>query len=170
MKKGVIMAKRVARMGVFVALAMIFSYIEALIPINLGVPGIKLGLANIVIVIGLYLFLAKDTFLISLVRIILSNLLFGNGLSLIYSLAGGILSFLVMVMLKRTSHFTVIGVSVAGGVFHNVGQIFVAFLILQNMSIIGYLPFLMIAGIITGTLMGFLSLQVIRTIENKRNI
>lgn len=167
MKNGVIMAKRVARMGVFVALAMIFSYIEALIPINLGIPGVKLGLANIVIVIGLYLFSTEDTFVISLVRIILSGLLFGNGLSLIYSLAGGILSFFVMVLLKKTSQFTVIGVSVAGGVFHNVGQIFVAVFILQNMTVIGYLPILMIAGIITGTLMGLLSLRVIRIMEKK---
>ena len=167
MKNGVIMAKRVARMGVFVALAMIFSYIEALIPINLGIPGVKLGLANIVIVIGLYLFSTKDTFVISLVRIILSGFLFGNGLSLIYSLTGGILSFFVMVLLKKTSQFTVIGVSVAGGVFHNVGQILVAVFILQNMTVIGYLPILIIAGIITGTLMGLLSLRVIRIMEKK---
>lgn len=155
------MSKKVARMGVFVALAMIFSYVEVLIPFHFGIPGVKLGIANLVVVTGLYLFSAKEVFMISMVRIVLMGLLFGNGMSLIYSLAGGILSFLVMLLCKRVSLFSIIGISIVGGVFHNVGQIFAAMVVLQNEKIIAYLPVLLVAGVVTGALNGILSKQII---------
>ena len=145
---------RVAAYGVFAALALIFSYVEALIPINLGIYGVKLGLANLIVVIALYKMHAKEAFTISVVRIIVSGFLFGNMVSILYSLAGGILSFLVMYLMKRTGKFSIIGVSIAGGVFHNIGQLIAAILVVKTLSIAYYGPVLVIAGLISGALIG----------------
>lgn len=148
-------------MGLMTALAMIFSYIEFLIPISIGIPGIKLGLANIVTVVALYILKPHEAFLINLVRIMLCGLLFGNSMSLIYSLSGGILSFVIMLLLKKINGFSVYGVSIAGGVTHNIGQILAAMAVLENVMIAYYLPVLLIAGAATGFLMGFLSSRII---------
>lgn len=156
------MGKKVARVGVFVALAMIFSYIEVLIPFNFGIPGVKLGVANIVTVTSLYMFSTGEAFGISMIRILLMGLLFGNGLSLVYSLAGGLLSFVVMWIGKKTKWFSIMGVSIAGGVSHNVGQIAAAMLVLQNAAIVSYLPVLLVAGVITGYLIGVLADRIIK--------
>ena len=155
------MSKKVARMGVFIALAMIFSYIEVLIPFNFGIPGVKLGIANIVTVTSLYMFSTGEAFGISVIRIVLMGILFGNGMSLLYSLAGGLLSFLAMWIGKRTSWFSVIGVSVAGGVFHNVGQILAVMLVMKNTMFVAYLPVLLVAGIVTGYLIGLLANKMV---------
>ena len=120
------MKNRVAYFGVFTALALIFSYVETLIPINFGIPGVKLGLANLVIVIALYKMKLTEVYLLSVVRVLLSGFIFGNYFSIIYSLAGGLLSLTVMALLKKNKGFSVMGISVAGGVFHNVGQLIVA--------------------------------------------
>ena len=122
------MKNRVAYFGVFTALALIFSYVETLIPINFGIPGVKLGLANLVIVIALYKMKLTEVYLLSVVRVLLSGFIFGNYFSIIYSLAGGLLSLTVMALLKKSKGFSVMGISVAGGVFHNVGQLIVAML------------------------------------------
>lgn len=159
-------ARRVARVAVLVALAMILSYVETLIPVNFGVPGIKLGLANLVVVTALAVLHPGEAFLISAIRILLVGLLFGNGASLLYSLAGGLLSFLVMLLLARTKAFSVYGVSVAGGVSHNIGQIAAAAALLGSRSIVWYLPVLMIAGILTGLLIGFLSARIARVLAH----
>ena len=148
-------------MGLLTALAMIFSYIEFLIPISLGIPGIKLGLANLVVVTALYVMRPHEAFLINIVRILLSGLLFGNSMSLIYSISGGVLSFFIMLALKKANGFSVFGVSIAGGVAHNIGQILAAMLILENVMIAYYLPVLLIAGILTGLLIGFLASRII---------
>ena len=113
------MKNRVAYFGVFTALALIFSYVETLIPINFGIPGVKLGLANLVIVIALYKMKLTEVYLLSVVRVLLSGFIFGNYFSIIYSLAGGLLSLTVMALLKKSKGFSVMGISVAGGVFHN---------------------------------------------------
>ena len=162
------MAKRIATDGIFIALALIFSFVESLIPFNFGVPGIKLGLANIVIVTGLYYMKLTDVCLISLVRIVISSLLFGNLMALIYSLAGGVLSLAVMVLLKRTDKFSVTGVSMAGGVFHNVGQILAAMAVTGVPVIAYYLPVLMVTGLLTGAVMGFISGRVLILFVNNR--
>jgi heptaprenyl diphosphate synthase len=154
-------SKKTALMGLMTALAMIFSYIEFLIPISIGIPGIKLGLANIVTVVALYILKPHEAFLINLVRIMLCGLLFGNSMSLIYSLSGGILSFVIMLLLKKINGFSVYGVSIAGGVTHNIGQILAAMAVLENVMIAYYLPVLLIAGAATGFLMGFLSSRII---------
>ena len=145
---------RVAVFGVFTALALIFSYVELLIPINFGIPGAKLGLANLVIIIVLYKTDWKEALLLSVVRIVLAGFLFGNLFGILYSLAGGILSLAVMALLKRSGAFSIIGVSMAGGVSHNVGQLIMAMLVVETYAVGYYLPVLLIAGLITGTLIG----------------
>lgn len=154
------MAKRVAYCAMLTALAMIFGYVEALIPFNFGIPGVKLGLANLVIVVALYLLPAHQVFFIQIARIVLVSFLFGNLSMMLYSLAGGLLSFLVMSLLKKAGGFSAIGVSIAGGVTHNIGQLIVAMLVVQNMKIAYYASVLMIAGLITGGLIGMLAQRI----------
>ena len=164
------LTKRVTTAGVFVALALIFGYVESLIPFNFGVPGIKLGLANVVVVTALYMMKLPDTILISVIRIVVSGLLFGNLMSLAYSLAGGVLSLLIMILLKKTEKFSVIGVSIAGGVLHNTGQILMA-MILTGVSVISYyLPVLIGVGILTGFLIGIVSGRVLMIFERSTKI
>ena len=150
-------SRKIALCAMLMALAMIFSYVEVLIPINLGVPGIKLGIANLVVVVGLFFLPAGEVLMISVARILLMGYLFGNGMSILYSLAGGLLSFLVMFLLKHIKGFSITGVSIAGGVTHNVAQICVAALVVQNRKLFYYLPALLVAGVITGMLIGILS-------------
>jgi heptaprenyl diphosphate synthase len=162
------MKSRTVSFGVFVALALIFSYIETLIPINFGIPGVKLGLANLVIVIGLYKIGLFEDYLLSVTRVVLAGFLFGNLFSIIYSLAGGLLSLTVMAVLKKTGKFDIMGVSIAGGVFHNIGQICVAALVLENISIFNYIPVLLISGLLTGALIGIVSQEVLKRLRNVR--
>lgn len=112
------MAKRVAYSAILIALAMIFSYVEVLIPFHFGIPGIKLGLANLVVVMAIYILKPAQTLVISIARIVLVSFLFGSMSSMLYSLAGGVLSFLVMLLLRKNKGFSVMGVSIAGGVSH----------------------------------------------------
>lgn len=149
--------KSIAHCAMLTALAMIFGYVEALIPFHFGLPGIKLGLANLVIVLALYRFPAGQVFAIQVMRIVLVSFLFGNMSMMIYSLAGGILSLLTMLFLKKTNWFSVIGVSIAGGVSHNLGQLAVALLVVQNLKITFYVPVLLTAGLVTGCLIGMLT-------------
>lgn len=141
----------------FTALAFVLSYIEFLLPINLAIPGIKLGLANLVIIVSLYTLGASWAFPLSLVRILLTGLTFGNPASMIYSLSGGMLSLAIMVVAKRCKLFSVTGVSVLGGVFHNVGQILAAILVVETASLLYYLPVLILSGTVAGVLIGILS-------------
>ena len=136
--------KRIACLGLFIALAFVLSYVEFLLPLNIGIPGAKVGLANLVVMVALYTLGKKDAALLSFVRVVLVGLTFGNLAMLLYSLAGAILSFLAMLIAKRTKLFSITGVSVLGGVFHNVGQIIVAMLVLETGSLLYYLPFLIV--------------------------
>lgn len=149
--------RRVALDGILVALALIFSYAETFIPFNFGVPGIKLGLANLVVLLGLTFLPAVDVLLISLVRILLSSLLFGNVMSLWYSLAGGLLSFAVMYLLSRRDDVSLIGMSMTGGVLHNVGQVVTAAIVVKTIQLTWYLPVLLVAGLVTGAIVGALA-------------
>ena len=162
------MKNRVAYFGVFTALALMFSYIETMIPIQFGVPGIKLGLANIMVVIMLYKSSAKEALLLSIVRIMLSGFLFGNLSSILYSIAGGVLSLGIMTLLKKQGGFSVIGVSVAGGVSHNVGQLIVAMLVVETYQVGYYFPVLLVAGVLTGLGIGVVSQEVLKRIRNIR--
>lgn len=156
------MKSRVAYFGVFTALALIFSYVETLIPINFGIPGIKLGLANLIIIIALYKMSVKEAYALSVVRIVLAGFMFGNLFSIIYSLAGGILSLSVMALLKKTDKFSLFGISMAGGVFHNVGQLIVAILVMENLNIAYYMPVLLISGLITGFVIGLVAGEMLK--------
>lgn len=153
-------------MAMMIALALIFSYVEAvLIPFSFGVPGIKLGLANLAIVAALYLLGAKEAFAISVIRVILNGFLFANMAAILYSLAGCLLSLAIMVLLKKTGKFSVVAVSVVGGVCHNIGQIIVAMLVVENLNLVLYLPVLLIAGVITGLIIGIVCRLVLPAVK-----
>jgi len=144
-------------LGVFTALSMILSYLETLVPLSIGVPGVKMGLPNLVTVFLLYRFSWKEAAGVSLVRVILTSFLFSNVVSFWYSLAGAALSIFLMTLLKRTDRFSPAGVSIAGGLSHNFAQIAVAAVLMKNGLIAGYLPVLCISGSISGMAIGLLS-------------
>ena len=162
------MKNKVAVFGVFTSLALILSYVELPIPINFGIPGMKLGLANLLVVILLYKGCPRDALLLSVIRILLSGLIFGNMFSIFYSLGGGLLSLAVMVFLKKTGQFTVAGISIGGGASHNVGQLLVAMFVVQTYQVGYYLPVLLIAGVITGAVIGILSAEVLKRTQSIR--
>ena len=155
-------------LGLTIALAMIMSYIEALVPLSFAVPGIKMGLANIVIIFVLYKIGTKEAILVSLIRVILVSLLFSNVMAMAYSIAGAVLSLSVMWLLKKTDKFSFIGVSIAGGIMHNVGQIIMAVILLGTEQIALYLPVLIITGTVTGVVIGIVSGLVINRFKNIR--
>ena len=159
------MKGKAAYFGVFTALALIFSYVETLIPFQFGIPGVKLGLANLIIVIVLYKTDWKEALLLSVVRIVLAGFIFGSLFSILYSLAGGILSLAVMALLKKKDSFSVMGVSMAGGVTHNVGQLIVAMIVVETYQVGYYLPVLLIAGLITGAVIGIVAGEVLKRIR-----
>ncbi len=144
------MKNKVAVFGVFTSLALILSYVELLIPINFGIPGMKLGLANLLVVILLYKGCPRDALLLSVIRILLSGLIFGNMFSIFYSLGGGLLSLAVMVFLKK------------------IGQLLVAMFVVQTYQVGYYLPVLLIAGVITGAVIGILSAEVLKRTQSIR--
>ena len=156
------MKNRTAYFGVFTALALILSYVETLIPISFGVPGIKLGLANLVIVIVLYTYGGREALLLSVTRILLSGFLFGSLSMIFYSLAGGVLSLAVMVFLRRLGGLSVQGISMAGGVFHNIGQLLLAMVVVETYQVGYYVPVLLISGLVTGLVIGVISGEVLK--------
>ncbi|MEG1583829.1 MAG: Gx transporter family protein [Anaerovorax sp.] len=153
--------RKMAESAVLIGLAIIFSYIEILIPFNFGIPGMKLGLPNLVVIITLYWLGGAYALTINCVRILLVSFLFGNFSMALYSLAGALLSFGVMYLLKSTKAFSVIGVSMAGGAFHNVGQLAVAALVVENAKMLFLLPLLLIVGMVTGILMGIIASKLL---------
>lgn len=157
---------RTAFLGVFTALALIFSYVETLIPVSFGIPGVKLGLANLIIVTALYKMRLREVYVLSVTRVVLSGLIFGNYISILYSLSGGLLSLFVMSALKKRDSFSVMGVSVAGGVFHNIGQLLIAMLIVETFSVSYYIPVLLAAGTATGLVNGILAGQILKRLKN----
>ena len=160
------MKSRVAYFGVFTALALIFSYVETLIPFQIGIPGVKLGLANLIIVIALYKMNLKETYMLSVTRVVLSGFIFANMFSIIYSLAGGLLSLTVMALLKKKGGFSIMGISIAGGVFHNIGQLIVAMLVVETFSVAYYVPVLLISGLVTGMVIGLVSGEMLKRLVN----
>ena len=161
-------ARKVALYGVLIALALVLSYLESLVPLSFAVPGIKMGLPNIVIVYALYALGFKDAALISLLRVLLVSILFGNVMSLAYSLAGAVLSLLVMLLLVKSGKFGTTGVSVAGAVAHNAGQILMAMLLLETAQISWYLPVLCVSGTVAGICVGLLSAVLLKRIRPKK--
>ena len=146
--------KKLTTMAMLTAVAMILSYVEAMLP-SIAIPGVKMGLANIAVVFALYRFGWKEAVVISLIRVVLMALLFTGIAAMLYSLAGAAVSLLLMGFLRKTNAFSAVGVSVAGGVGHNAGQVLLAMWMLETGELIYYLPALAISGVISGVLIGF---------------
>lgn len=155
---------RISILSLFIAFTLVLSYVELLIPISYGY-GMKLGLANIAIVAVLYVFSFKDAFIVSIARIFISGLLFGNAISVIFSLCGGVLSIFIMLIVKKYTRFNIVSVSVIGAVFHNIGQIMAAYFITKVIGLFYYLPVLLIGAIVTGVIIGVLSNMIIKVLK-----
>ena len=160
--------KKLTMTALLAALALIFSYIEGLIPFSPAIPGIKLGIANLVVIVALYHMGLKYAITINVVRIFIAGLLFSGVFGIIYSLAGAILSMTVMVLLKKTGLFSVAGVSMAGGVAHNLGQILAAAFLVSNLSIFIYFPVLIFSGLISGALIGIVAYIILERLPGDR--
>ena len=159
------MTKRIAHCGLLIALAFVFSYLEAILPVPLGIPGIKLGIANLVVVTALYLTDLPTAILISVVRILLVSFTFSAPSTLLFSLSGGVLSLFVMALLCRRPAFSPVGVSAAGGTAHNIGQCLAAMWVLTPESVCSYLPLLLIVGCLAGAVIGFVSELLVRRLK-----
>ena len=157
-------SEKTAYYGIFAGLAIIMGWVEMMIPVPIPVPGVKLGLANVIVVMAMYYFGNKTALGISIIRIIISGLLFSGFSGFLYSMAGAILSFTVMVIAKNILKFNIYSVSILGGICHNIGQIVVASLVVKtNLSI--YMPILIISGIITGALIGIIAKNCLNHIK-----
>lgn len=160
------MKNKTAFLGLLLSFALILSYIETLIPLQIGIPGIKLGLANLAVLLCLYLLGPKEALLLTTLKALISGLLFGNLFMILYSLSGAWLSYLVMIGMKRSRWFHVPVVSAAGGVMHNMGQLFVAFFVVKTYGVFYYVPILMVAGLIVGLIIGSVASLVLPYIQN----
>jgi len=158
-------AKRVALVGLFIALAFVFSWLEFIFPLQIPIPGVKLGIANLVSLFALYKLKLPDVIAVSLFRIVLAGFLFGGLSSMIYALCGGVLSLAVMIALKATSKFSPLAVSVAGGVSHNLGQLAFALFAMNTSAVLAYAPALVAGGIASGALVGALGALVVGKIR-----
>ena len=154
-------AKNIAMLALLIALAVLMGYVESLIPLNFGIPGIKIGLCNIVILIVLLQYSWKEALAVSVVRILAVGFLFGNLFSIIYSLSGAVLSILIMTLLLKSGRFGLLGVSAAGGCVHNIGQLLVAKIVLPGLPLLWYTPVLMFAGLATGALVAVIVYEVV---------
>lgn len=158
-------SKTISFLGLCTSLALVLAYLEAIIPpVFPAVPGIKMGLPNIVLIFVLYRYGGGKALVVSMLRIVLVSMLFGNGMAFLYSLAGGLLSMGIMVLLKRTKLLSTVGVSVAGGVAHNVGQVLTAMVLLETSQLIYYLVILTVTGTIAGILIGLCGALLVRKI------
>lgn len=154
--------RKVTIFGLLTGVALVLGYFEQFIPIASTLPGIKLGLANTVLLYAIYMMSSKNSFSLMFLKVILSGLLFAGLSSTIYSFAGGLLSLIMMLIIKRLPGVSIIGVSIVGAVFHNAGQILAAAMIVQNMGVFLYLPVLLISAVITGILTGIIAKYVLR--------
>lgn len=162
---GRISTKKITYLGLMLTVALILSYIESLIPFDFAIPGIKLGLANLCIVIMLSLYGVKEALIVNILRILIAGFMFGNVSMIIYSTAGALLSLLVMILFKKINKFSICGISLVGGVFHNVGQCIIASLVVSNVYVFSYLPVLIIVGAITGFVIGIIGNAVLPIIK-----
>lgn len=160
-------SKKIAISGILAALALIFSYIEAILPFQFGIPGIKLGLANLVVVIALYRLNARSAIAINVVRVLIAGLLFTGLYGAIFSLAGCTASFLIMVLLNKTGRFSVIGVSMGGGVAHTLAQLLVAMVMVSNLRLSYYFPVLLFSGLAAGIIVGIGSYILIQRLPRR---
>lgn len=157
--------KRLSILAFFLASAVVLGYLESLIPYDFGVPGIKLGLPNIVSLIILYLYRGRDAVIVGVLRIFIIGFMFGNMYMIIYSLSGLLLSITLMIFLKKSSIFSIIGISVAGAVSHNIGQMIVAYLVVRTTGILFYVPILLLSAVIAGICTGVASTSVLKILR-----
>lgn len=157
--------KKVAFLGLAIALAMVLSFVESQIPALVAIPGIKVGLPNLVMVFLLYKVGWKETVIVSIIRIVLVSLLFGNVQTMTFSIAGAVLSLLGMILLKKTNWFSAITVSIVGGILHNVGQIIAACLWTETAEVVFYLPVLLVSGTIAGAVIGIIAGMLVKRLE-----
>ncbi len=162
------MKRKTALYGLLVALAFIFSYLESLLPLPLGIPGIKLGLANLVVLVALALFGPRQAVAVALLRIFLVGFTFGSPSTMLYSLAGGVLSLAAMVLCRRSRAFSIVGISLAGGVCHNIGQLAMAALVMATGELAWYLPVLLLSGLLTGALIGWAARLLLPPLQKVR--
>lgn len=158
-------SKDVAHLALLISLALVFSYVEAIIPFNPGIPGVKLGVANIVTVITLYMFGNRDAFIVSVIRVLIAGLLFNGVFGACYAMTGAAVSLTGMILLRKTGLFSPVGVSMAGGVLHNLGQLLVAAALIEDMKIFFYFPVLMFSGIIAGIAVGAGSVLILARLK-----
>ena len=151
--------------GMLIALAFVFSYVEAMIPLPVFVPGMNLGLANLVSVAGLYSVGLAGTALVAMVRIVLVGFTFGNTFSMLYGLAGGTASMAVMILARKSGWFSPVGVSILGGIFHNAGQLIIAAFVVRTTGVFVYFPALLASGVVTGTVIGLLGGWIVERIR-----
>ena len=156
-------------MAILISMSLTMFLLESLIPIPILPPGAKLGLSNIITIVALYILPSEiDALIILIVRVILSSIFVGSPTILMFSISGGLLSFIMMLIIKRSGKFSITGVSAAGGFFHNVGQILIAILVMDSWQIINYLTLLGICGVSTGILIGIISNEVIKHLPNTK--
>ena len=158
-------SRKLAARGMLIALAFVLAWIESQFVFVSIAPGMKLGLTNLVVLIALYKINEKEAVVINVLRILLVGMTFGNMFSFIYSLAGGLLSATVMIVMKKVNRFSKVTVSVAGGIMHNVGQIVVAMIVMKTTAVLYYVFVLWISGIVAGALVGMLSAGILKHLE-----
>ena len=161
------MSKKISYYSVFASLAILMGYVEAVVQIPVPIPGVKLGLSNIIVLLCMYVMGVKEAFYISIVRVVVSALLFRGFLGVWYSLAGAFLSYFTMIIAYKLKNISVIGVSVVGGIFHNIGQITVAYFMLGRNVVIYLIPVLIISGVITGFIIGIISKYCMEYVKRK---
>ena len=159
-------ASAVAKLGLLTAVAIVLGYFEYLLPVT-GIPGVKLGLANTVLLYALYLIDVPSAILLMFLKVGLSGLLFSGPAAMLYSLAGGVLSLLVMILAKKSKGLSIVGVSVLGAVSHNIAQLSVACFVVETRAILAYLPILLLAAAVTGTLTGLVARYTFRGLGPK---
>lgn len=164
-RKNQLETKRLVTISVLVAVAMILSYIESLIPAFVAVPGVKMGLSNIATVFALYALGWPYAIGVTVVRVFLSALLFGNFVSLIYSISGAVLALFVMILMKKTNLFSSVGISVMGGVCHNIGQVIAACIVMKNSALMTYVIPLLISGTIAGVVIGIIAGNLVERVK-----
>lgn len=153
------------RMALLTAVAVVLGYIEHLIPMPGSIPGIKLGLANTVLLYAIYLLDAKSAFLLMVLKVGLSGLMYGGVSAMMFSFGGGLCSLVMMLLMKKLGGVSIIGVSVVGAVFHNVGQTAVAAFMVNTAALMGYVPFLLVAAVVTGVLTGIAAKYAIQGLK-----
>lgn len=159
------MKKKTVILGFLLAVSMILSYLESVLPFSVGIPGVKLGLPNLIVVLLLSVYGGREALAVNILRIVLTGFLFGNLYAVFYALAGAACSFGMMLLFQKTGRFSIIGISVGGGVFHNIGQLLVAMAVVETFAPAFYFPFLLCAGVVTGFVIGIAAKRVLPYLE-----